>query len=104
MIRKEIDILIEAARKLCAVVEKSSHMAWTHEELVEARECGWYQKPGQLLPPDGQMAVSAPYPGCLQMGGGMTEENGYRAVGQTEHFVIFATSDTGGTVLANKEL
>jgi hypothetical protein len=35
MTRTEIAILVEAARKSCAVVEKASNLLWTHEELVE---------------------------------------------------------------------
>jgi len=93
MSRKEIDILVEAARKSCAVIEKNSNLLWTFEELVEAQECGWYQAEGQLLPPDKQMAVSGPYPGCAQMRGATGEAETYRPVGQTEHFVVFATSN-----------
>jgi hypothetical protein len=90
MTRKEIDILVEAARKSCAVVEKASNMIWSQAELLEARAAGQYQDPDQLLPPDGHMDVSAPYPGCLQMGGTLSVADPYRAVAQTEHFVIFA--------------
>jgi hypothetical protein len=90
MARTEIDILVEAARKRCAVVEKDSHLLWTHEDVVEARAAGRYGETGHLLPPDGETNVSGLYPGCLQFGGALAEMNRYRAVGQTEHFVIFA--------------
>jgi hypothetical protein len=50
--RREIDILVEAARKECAVVEKASNVWWTHEELLEARQAGLYQGQDHLLPPD----------------------------------------------------
>jgi hypothetical protein len=72
------------------VVEKVSNVLWTHEELLEARDAGQYQEAGQLLPPDGHMDVSAPFPGCMQMGGGRPQSEAYHAVAQTEHFVIFA--------------
>src|SRR5437762_1336115 len=91
MPRKEIDILVEAARKSCAVVEKASHVLWTYDGLVEARESGRFLEAGPLLPPDGPIDVSGPYPGCFQLGGAMTEATRYRLVGQTEHFVIFAS-------------
>ncbi len=90
MTRKEIDILIEAARKGCAVVEKVSNVLWSHEDLLKARAAGQYQHAGQLMPPDGHIDVSAPFPGCLQMAGSLTRAEAYRAVAQTEHFVIFA--------------
>jgi hypothetical protein len=87
--RKEIDILVEAARKQCAVVEKASHIAWTWEELREAAASGLYQRPGRLLAPDGSSGVTSPFPGCCQLGGAGFGAGGFHAVGQTEHFVIF---------------
>jgi hypothetical protein len=92
--RKEIDILVEAARKQCAVVEKASHVLWTPEELAEARAAGLYQAESRLLSPDRQAAISGPYPGCCQQAGGLVGTASYRAVGQTEHFLIFVS--TGG--------
>src|SRR5262245_61755888 len=88
--RKEIDILVEAARKDCAVVEKASHLLWGLPELLDARAAGLYGEEGPFLPPDGTLAVSGPFPGCCQRGGAVAESAGYRAVGQTGHFVIFA--------------
>ena len=93
MTRKEIDILVEAARKSCAVVEKTSHVLWTHADLLEARARGCYQDAGQLLPPDRHLEVGSPYPGCIQMTG-YAREPAYRVVGQTQHFVIFAAPGT----------
>jgi hypothetical protein len=87
--RKEIDILVEAARKECAVVEKASHLLWTYEELREAGAAGLYQGPVRLLPPDGSAGVTSPFPGCFQRGGAAAGAGGFHAVGQTEHFVIF---------------
>jgi hypothetical protein len=51
MMRKEIDIVVEAARKQCAVVEKASHLLWAYEELLEASASGLYQGQDRLLPP-----------------------------------------------------
>jgi hypothetical protein len=89
----EIDILLKAAGKSCAVVEKASHVLWTFEELVEAREAGRFQGEDQILAPDRHLEVSGPFPGCLQQTGAARAS--YRPVGQTEHFVIFAASEVG---------
>jgi hypothetical protein len=91
--RKEIDILVKAAGKSCAVVEKASHVLWTFEELVRAREAGQFQGEDRILAPDGLLEVNGPFPGCLQQTGAAAA--GYRPVGQTEHFVIFTTSEAG---------
>jgi hypothetical protein len=85
--RKEIDILVKAAGKSCAVVEKASHVLWTYEELVEAREAGRFQGEDRILAPDGFLEVNGPFPGCLQQSGAPLAS--YRPIGQTEHFVIF---------------
>src|SRR3954454_12735735 len=82
MIRREIDILVEAARKQCAVVEKASHIPWTCEELREAAASGLYQGPDRLLPPDSNSGVTGPFPGCCQQGGVSAGVGGFRAVGQ----------------------
>ena len=87
--RKEIDILIQAAERSCAVVEKDTNVLWTREDLIEGREAGRYKGEGRLLPPDGQIEVSGPFPGCLQQGGSLRGPS-YRPIGQTAHFVIFA--------------
>jgi hypothetical protein len=89
--RREIDILVEAARKECAVVEKASNVLWTHEDLLEARTSGLYQGQDRLLPPDGRSGVTSPFPGCCQIGAAMAGLRSFHAVGQTEHFVIFAS-------------
>ena len=93
--RKEIDILVEAARKQCAVVEKASNVLWTREELADAHAAGLFQGEGRLLSPEGQTAVSGPFPGCCQQASAGPETRAYRAVGQTEHFVIFVASGGG---------
>ncbi|HYT89361.1 MAG TPA: hypothetical protein VEL76_11700 [Gemmataceae bacterium] len=88
--RREIDILVGAARKECAVVEKASNALWTHEELLEARTSGLYQGPDRLLPPDSSSGVTSPFPGCSQQRA-LAGLRGFYAVGQTEHFVIFSS-------------
>ncbi len=85
--RREIAIVVEAARKQCAVVEKASNVLWDYQELLEAGASGLYQGRDHLLPPDGSSGVTSPFPGCCQQGGG--KARCYQAVGQTAHFVIF---------------
>lgn len=90
---KEIDILIKAVGKSCAVVEKASHLVWTLEELLETREAERFQQADGILPPDRELEISGLYPGCLQQSGGAGAFTNYRAIGQTAHFVIFAPAD-----------
>jgi hypothetical protein len=90
--RREIDILVEAARKDCAVVDKASNVLWTHQELLEARASGLYQDPSHLLPPDDSAGVTSPFPGCYQQAGATARVRDYHQVGQTEHFVIFTNA------------
>ncbi len=87
---KEIDILVKAADKSCAVVAKDSHVLWSLEELLEARVTGQFQEEDRFLSPDRYLEVSGPFPGCMHQTGAVAS---YRVVGQTEHFVIFAPSD-----------
>ena len=61
--RKEIDILVRAAGKRCAVVDKASHEFWTSEMLCEAREAGLFQDETDLFPPDRQTELAGPLPG-----------------------------------------
>jgi hypothetical protein len=96
MIRREIDIVLEAARKECAVVEKVSHLLWTDEELREAAASGLYLGPSRLLPPDGSAGVTSPFPGCCQQVGTTAGAKRFHAVGQTEHFVIFTSAPLEG--------
>jgi hypothetical protein len=95
MARKEIDMLVEAARKGCVVVEKSSGVLWTPAELAEAHARGTYQEPSDLRPPDDHLEVSGPYPGCCQFSGATPGMVAFRAVGQTKRFVIFARAEAG---------
>jgi hypothetical protein len=90
VVRKQIDILVQAARKGSLVVEKATNLLWTQEELLEARESRLLQEESALLAPDERTAVSGPFPGCCQRGGATADREGYRPIGQTRHFVIFA--------------
>jgi hypothetical protein len=88
--RKEIDILVRAAGKRCAVVDKASHEFWTPAMLSEAQHAGLFQDETDLFPPDRQTEVAGPLPGGDPLGPGQLR---YRAVGQTRHFLIFAAAD-----------
>jgi hypothetical protein len=90
MALKEIDILLRAADKSCAVVDKSSHVILTSEDLREASEAGCYFGEDVLGPPGEQCAISAPFPGCMQQLAAGVDVSQYRLIGQTQHFLIFA--------------
>jgi hypothetical protein len=80
IMRREIDILVKAVAKNCALVEKASRAVWTPEQLKEAEDAGCFREHSDLLPPDRHMEAVGPLPGE-----GLTP---YRPVGQTRHFVI----------------
>jgi hypothetical protein len=87
---REIDILLRAANKDCAVVDKTSHVVWSRDELTEASRAGCFPDEDQLAPPGESADVSSPFPGCMQQFSRPAELDTYRLVGQTEHFLIFA--------------
>jgi hypothetical protein len=91
--RREIDILVEAARKGCAVVDKNTGVLWTLDELMCCRNAGEYHAVCDLSPPGRQIEISGPYPGCCQIGGASAGTFRYHPVGQTEHFLIFTGPD-----------
>jgi hypothetical protein len=84
---KEIDMLLEANRQGYLVVDKESNNLVEEWDLVEAQAAGLYQEEG-ILSHEPSVAVTSPFPGCLQLGGAM--DNDFRVLGQTRHFVIFA--------------
>jgi hypothetical protein len=88
--RREIDILVKAANKNCAVVEKASNLLWTRDELLQAADEGRFLEPGDLTAPEAASPVSGPFP-CCGTGTG-DAASAYYAIGQTRHFVIFAAS------------
>lgn len=73
----EIRILVQAARKGCAVVEKSSRVLWAREELERAKEEGFFALEDRLAAPP---EVREP---------GASDMSQYHLVGQTRHFLIF---------------
>jgi hypothetical protein len=85
----EIDILIHAASKGCAIVEKKSHQTWDNLDLAEAAKAGCFAEEGSLDAPTEQIEISAPFPGCMQQGAKSAESEDYRLVGQTRHFLVF---------------
>jgi hypothetical protein len=85
--RREIDILVKAVAKRCAVVEKASQTYWTPEQLAEANNAGRFQEISDLLPPDRHLEAAGPFPACFPPG---DRQRTYHPVGQTRHFLIFA--------------
>jgi hypothetical protein len=85
----EIDILIQAFRKGCALVEKISHQTWDDEDLAEAAKAGRFAEEGSLDAPTEQVEISAPFPGCMQQISRSAESENYLLVGQTRHFLVF---------------
>jgi hypothetical protein len=48
------------------------------------------------LPPQRQIELSGPFPGCIHFGGAAGRTHEYRSVGQTEHCVIFYPAEDVG--------
>jgi hypothetical protein len=93
MMRKEIEILLRALSKHCTVVEKTTNVAWTEEELLDAGTKGRFQEPDHIAPPDPLIAVSGPFPACGRQMGDCARSLDDRLLGQTTHFVIFSELD-----------
>ena len=85
----EIDILIHAAAKGCAIVEKKSHQMWDNADLAGAAKLGRFADASLLDAPTEQVEISAPFPGCMQQSARSAESENYRLVGQTRHFLVF---------------
>ena len=88
---QEIEILLEAHRQGCLIVDKDSHILLEQDGLSEAQEMGLYRKDG-ILSEEGSVDVSGPFPGCLQFGAAPESALGFRVLGETEHFVVFYPS------------
>src|SRR5947209_12755170 len=86
--RKEIDLLLEADRQGCLLVDRDSHVVLERDALREAQAEGLYQNDGSFSR-EGTIEVSSPFPGCMQLGAATEDALGFRVMGQTEHFVIF---------------
>lgn len=90
--RREIDVLFQALRKSCVIVEKSNHLVWTEEDLEDARRMGRFLDESELLPPDPRSEINGPYPGCMQLSGASEKDTAYLPAGQTANFVIFTAT------------
>jgi hypothetical protein len=101
---KEIEILLKANAKGCLIVEKDSHVLLERDELLAAQQNGDYQEECVLLAPEKQIALSGPFPGCMQIGGARTKTLEYRLVAQTKHFVIFYSADEPVSFLESKSM
>ncbi len=85
---KEIEVLLQADRQGCLIVDKNFHALLEREELEEAKGAGLYQEE-VVFSQDASIEVSGPYPGCPQLGAATKDDVDYRQLGQTQHFVIF---------------
>ena len=90
---REIDLLRHAVRNGYRVVEKDTGVCWDPETLQE-EAAPHLQGEDRVAAPDGQVAVSGPYPGCLQRTGAWGLED-YALVGQTLHFLLFTALPAG---------
>jgi hypothetical protein len=88
---REIDILLKAAAKDYAVIEKESHEHWTIDDLREAARAGSFLDNDFLGPPTDQTAISGVFPGCCQQQGAPSRFGQCALVGETSHFLIFST-------------
>jgi hypothetical protein len=93
---REIDLLAAVDGDAFVVVEKATNQVWAPEELAAAREAGRYRGEDRLTAAEGDLAVSGPFPGCLQQAGAAADFVGYRAAAQTRHFLIFARPAPAG--------
>jgi hypothetical protein len=94
---REIDLVLHAAGNACLVVEKATNVLWTPDELREAGSAGQYQQEDRLAPAANEMAVSGPFPGCLQGAGAPQEWSRQHLIGQTRHFLLFVSPDRSAT-------
>lgn len=86
----EIRILLQAAKKDCAVVEKNSNVRWSREDLEDAAAAALFGEEDVLAaPPAEPVAVTSVYPGCMQQSAAAAELSRCDLVGQTRHFLIF---------------
>jgi hypothetical protein len=86
---REIDLLVQAAGDSYLVVEKATNVVWTLDELQEARRAGQYPAADHVAPAAAELAVSGPFPGCLQQMSQPAEVTRHRLLGQTRHFLLF---------------
>jgi hypothetical protein len=68
----------------------SPEARWSQEDLLEARFLGQFSADDRLGEPDLNCAVTAPFPGCMQLSGQPDQWQHARPVAQTAQFVIFA--------------
>jgi hypothetical protein len=92
---REIDLLTTAAARGLLVVEKETNCVWELEKLYEAQDTEPYQAEDHIVAVDAQTGVTSPYPGCLQEAAGVDTWSHFRAVGQTQHFVLFERTPDG---------
>ena len=85
----EISVLTGLDHASHVVVEKATNVLWTPDELETVRDNPQYQHADDLRPATEEIAVSNPFPGCLQQFSATEENYHYLLVGQTRHFLVF---------------
>jgi len=88
----EIQLLRKAVRKKLTVVEKATNLVWTEEDLGGMAGDVFAGEDGFSPPPAVAGPVSAPYPGCFAQYAAPADAGHFRLVGQTRHFLIFASA------------
>ncbi len=86
---REIDILIGLDHDQNVVVEKATNVLWTPDELETIRDNPEFHHNDELGTADEEIAVSNPFPGCLQQMSAGEENFNFQLVGQTRHFLVF---------------
>jgi hypothetical protein len=89
----EIGILTGLDHARNVVVEKATNVLWTPDDLETVRDNPQYQHPDTLRSAEDEVAVSNPFPGCLQQFSALEENYHYQLVGQTRHFLVFQRPD-----------
>jgi hypothetical protein len=86
---REIQLLLTAAEQGWAVVEKDTHVLWSHNDLAEADTLGRFEDEDWFRHPGAPTAVTGLFPGCMQQAARPADLSDYRPLAQTAHFVIF---------------
>jgi len=90
---REIDLLIAAAYDGCLLVDKASHVTWSPEDLADAARSGSFEEDDCPIVATEADAYDDPFPACMQLGA-RPAGHAYVAVGETNHFVLYAPAGT----------
>jgi hypothetical protein len=85
---REIDLVVDSARKGCRIIEDGTGILWNLADLVEAWSDCRFQVDDVIAPPDPNSDLTSLYPGCPQQRN-VGKQEAYHVFGWTSHFVIF---------------